>query len=82
MKDEKIIARIPRDANTEMVIRTATHWNIDIIDIRWYNSGNPTRKGVRFNKEEAINVIKALNMALTNRGMEDGNNNKNDETED
>jgi hypothetical protein len=82
MKDEKIIARIPRDTNTEIVIRTATHWNIDIIDIRWYNNGNPTRKGVRFNKEEAINVIKALNMALTNRGMKDGHNNKNDETED
>jgi len=44
MKDERIIARIPRNAADELVIRTANFWNIDIIDMRWYKNGEPTRK--------------------------------------
>ena len=36
MNDEKIIARIPRNATQELVVRTGNYWNIDILDIRWY----------------------------------------------
>ena len=60
MKDEKIIARIIRNTNEECVIRTFNHWNIDVVDMRWFTSGNPTKKGLRVNMEELKILYKAL----------------------
>ena len=71
LNNEKIIARIPRNANDELVIRTANTWNIDIVDMRWYNNGNPTRKGLRVNVEECKTLVKALRKAI---GDKNGNN--------
>ena len=66
MKDEKIIARIPRSASKELVVRTAIYWNINIVDIRWYENGKPTRKGVRVNQDEAKTLITALKKVNVN----------------
>jgi hypothetical protein len=76
VKDEKIIARIPRNANDELVIRTFNYWNINVVDMRWYNNGNPTRKGLRVNFDEAKTLIKAIIKSI---GDENGNNKFNEE---
>jgi hypothetical protein len=60
MNNEKIIARIPRSATQELVVRTGEYWNIEIVDMRWYNNGSVTRKGLRVNMEEAITLVRAL----------------------
>ena len=64
MKDEKIIVRVPRDGNEELTVRTGNYWNVDIVDIRWYANGTPTKKGVRMNMEEMKDVAKALNKII------------------
>tara|TARA_B100000287_G_scaffold329189_1_gene313782 strand:- start:1192 stop:1434 length:243 start_codon:yes stop_codon:yes gene_type:complete len=63
MSDEKmrVVARFPRSATTELVVQEGEYWNIEVIDIRWFNEGKPTRKGVRINKDELENLLKILN---------------------
>jgi hypothetical protein len=60
MKEEKLVARITRSATQEIQIKTGEYWNIPIIDIRWYNGGLPTKKGIRINHEELNVLIEAL----------------------
>ena len=60
MKDEKLVARMTRSATQEIQIKTGEYWNIPIIDIRWYNGGLPTKKGIRINHEELDVLIEAL----------------------
>ena len=60
MKDEKLVARIPRSAMQELQIITGEYWNIPIIDIRWYTDGKPTKKGIRINHQELKILIQAL----------------------
>ena len=60
MKDEKLVARIPRSAMQELQIITGEYWNIPIIDIRWYADGKPTKKGIRINHQELNILIQAL----------------------
>jgi len=64
LKNERIVLRIPRNATTELMVVEAEFWNIPIIDIRWYENGKHTRKGVRFNKEEGQKVLQALKRIL------------------
>ncbi len=71
MKDEKIILRIARDATNELIIRTGNFYNIDIVDIRWHVSSQPTKKGVRMNMKEMEDVHKALDKILRNRNEHD-----------
>lgn len=71
MSDEWIVARVPRDANNELVIRTLTYYNIKVVDMRWYSNGKPTRKGLRVNQDEVIYLNKAIKKIL---GDENGNN--------
>ena len=73
MKDEKIILRIPRDAVSELIVKTGNFWNIDIVDIRWHKNSSPTSKGVRMNMDELVDVYKALDKVMKMR-----NNNEND----
>tara|TARA_Y100001951_G_scaffold104223_1_gene115207 strand:- start:1077 stop:1319 length:243 start_codon:yes stop_codon:yes gene_type:complete len=80
MKDEVVIARIPRNVNEEIVVRTATTWNINVIDIRWYKNGHPTQKGVRLNEDEFPHLLQALN-TITRRN-ENANINTRDESQD
>ena len=73
LKDEKIILRIPRDAVSELIVKTGNFWNIDIVDIRWHKNSSPTSKGVRMNMDELVDVYKALDKVMKMR-----NNNEND----
>ena len=45
MNNEKIIARIPRSATQELVVRTGEYWNIEIVDMRWYTTAQLAVKG-------------------------------------
>ena len=69
MNEERVIARIPRNASDELVIRTGVYWNLNILDIRWYKNNRPT-KGVRFNAEEAQHVFNAMKIIMG--GNQDG----------
>ena len=71
MNDEKIIARIPRNATQELVVRTGNYWNIDILDIRWYENGKVSRKGMRVNMKEAKKLLRAVQKAVDNYEDED-----------
>ena len=83
MKDERIIARIPRNAADELVIRTANFWNIDIIDMRWYKNGEPTRKGLRVNMQEGKTLLKAIQKAIDHKHYHgDNNDNKQESSEE
>tara|TARA_B100001939_G_scaffold224139_1_gene192919 strand:- start:340 stop:555 length:216 start_codon:yes stop_codon:yes gene_type:complete len=53
MENERILVRIPRNANEELIVKIGNYWKIDVVDIRWNSNGNPTKKGVRVNMEEA-----------------------------
>lgn len=64
MNEETIIARIPRNATDEIVVRTGVYWNINILDVRWYKNGSPTQKGIRVNKDEAKALLKAMQKAV------------------
>jgi hypothetical protein len=70
MKDEKIIARIPRNATQELVVRTGNYWSIDIVDLRWYNNGTPSHKGTRVNMKEAKSLLRSLQKIVDNYGSE------------
>jgi len=71
MNDEKIIARIPRNATQELVVRTGNYWNIDILDIRWYENGKVTRKGTRVNMKEAKKLLRAIEKAVKNNEVDE-----------
>ena len=58
--DFKTIVRIPRNATSEMLVKAGTYWKTDVVDIRWYSDGKPTRKGIRINMEELDTLVKAL----------------------
>ena len=77
LKNERIVARIPRSATTELLVITGNYWNVDVLDIRWYENGRPTRKGVRMNLVEANTVRQSIVRAL--QGEQYDNINKNDE---
>lgn len=64
MKNERIVVRIPRSATTELLVITGNYLNIDVLDIRWYEDGKPTKKGIRMNIDEAESLNKALRRAL------------------
>ena len=68
MNDEKIIARVPRNATQELVIRTGNYWYIDILDIRWYENGKVSRKGIRVNMQEAPQLLRAIEKAVEQHG--------------
>ena len=59
--DWKIIARIQRDSNNEVIVKSGKYWKLDVVDLRWFNNGKPTKKGLRVNMEEAELLSKALN---------------------
>ena len=59
--DWKIIARIQRDSNNAVIVKSGKYWKLDVVDLRWFNNGKPTKKGLRVNMEEAVLLSKALN---------------------
>ena len=50
------------------------YWNIEVVDIRWYNSDKPTNKGIRLNREEAKTLLDISNKGLEKRDILNKNN--------
>jgi len=78
LKDEKIIVRIPRNGNEELIVRKGNYWNVDVIDIRWHVNGTPTKKGVRMNIDEMEDVHKGLEKILKMRNNNEFSKNEQD----
>tara|TARA_R100001015_G_C4614150_1_gene169955 strand:+ start:646 stop:888 length:243 start_codon:yes stop_codon:yes gene_type:complete len=74
MSDDKfeVVARVPRNATSEMLIKKGNYWNIDVLDVRWYSDGKPTKKGIRMNLEEAEIVMKAIKKIIDVNKNDDG----------
>jgi len=64
LSDLEITGTIVRDATTDCKVKKGNYWNIDIIDIRWYNNDKPTNKGIRLNREEAKLLLQILQREL------------------
>ena len=64
MSDLEVTGTIVRDATKDCKIKKGKYWNIDIIDIRWYNNDKPTNKGIRLNREEAKTLLEILRREL------------------
>jgi|TARA_Y100000592_G_scaffold97187_1_gene167361 hypothetical protein len=54
------IARIPRNATMELLVKTGNYWKTEVVDVRWYSDGKPTKKGIRINMDELDTMLKAL----------------------
>lgn len=64
MTDLKVIGRIIRNEKDEIVAKRGTYWNIEVLDIRWFQNDKPTRKGIRLNLEEAKRLLEILRREL------------------
>jgi hypothetical protein len=64
MSEMPIIGRIVRDTKQECLIKRGKYWNIEVLDIRWFNSDKPTNKGIRLNMEEAKLLLEVLRREL------------------
>ena len=60
-KELETVVRIPRNATMEMIVKTGQYYKIDVVDVRWYSDGKPTRKGIRMNMDELDVLLKGLN---------------------
>jgi len=62
-------ATINRGVDKELRIYAGVYYGIEVIDIRWYQETagtmTPTRKGVRFNKEEGEHLLQVLERLMT-----------------
>jgi hypothetical protein len=59
-KELETVLRIPRNATMEMIVKTGQYYKIDVVDVRWYSDGKPTRKGIRMNMDELDVLLKGL----------------------
>ena len=59
--DWKIIARIQRDSNNEVIVKSGKYWKLDVVALRRFKNRKTTKKGLRVNMEEAVLLSKALN---------------------
>lgn len=62
--------QIVRDSTNEILIKTGKYWDIDVIDIRWFNNDKPTKKGIRMNIEEAKLLLQILRRELDEKENE------------
>jgi len=59
----QVVGRIVRNSTDEVIVKTGTYWNIEVVDIRWFKNNKPT-KGIRLNKEEAKLLLDILRREL------------------
>jgi len=59
-KELETVLRIPRNATMEMIVKKGQYYKIDVVDVRWYNNGKPSRKGIRMNMDELNILLKGL----------------------
>tara|TARA_R110000744_G_scaffold246581_4_gene363038 strand:- start:637 stop:840 length:204 start_codon:yes stop_codon:yes gene_type:complete len=65
MSDElEVVGTIVRNATMECKVKRGKYWNIEVLDIRWFNSDKPTNKGIRLNVEEAKLLLDILRREL------------------
>jgi len=64
MSELSITGRIIRNEKDEIIVKCGTYWNIEVLDIRWYQNDKPTRKGIRLNLEEAQKLYEILRREL------------------
>ena len=60
MTDLQITGRIIRNEKDEIIVKRGMYWNIEVLDIRWFQNDKPTRKGIRLNIEEAKMLYEIL----------------------
>ena len=44
----------------EMIVKKGQYYKIDVVDVRWYTNGKPSRKGIRMNMDELDVLLKGL----------------------
>ena len=59
-KELETVLRIPRNATMEMIVKKGQYYKIDVVDVRWYTNGKPSRKGIRMNMDELDILLKGL----------------------
>ena len=64
MTELNVVGRIIRNEKDEIIVKRGTYWNIEVLDIRWFLSDKPTRKGIRLNLEEAKMLYEILRREL------------------
>ena len=64
LNNEEIRGRIPRTATKEIKVTTGDYWNINVVDIRWYENEKHTRKGIRINMSELEHLHNILGVIL------------------
>ena len=64
MTDLQIAGRIIRNEKDEIIVKRGMYWNIEVLDIRWFQNDKPTRKGIRLNIEEAKMLYEILRREL------------------
>ena len=62
--DFEVIGTIIRNDSMECKIKKGKYWNIEVLDIRWFNNDKPTNKGVRLNMGEAKLLLDILRREL------------------
>ena len=64
MSELNIAGRIIRNEKDEIIVKRGMYWNIEVLDIRWFQKDKPTRKGIRLNIEEAKMLYEILRREL------------------
>ena len=64
MSELTIAGRIIRNEKDEIIVKRGMYWNIEVLDIRWFQNDKPTRKGIRLNLEEARMLYEILRREL------------------
>lgn len=62
--DFEVIGTIIRNDSMECKIKKGKYWNIEVLDIRWFNNDKPTNKGIRLNMGEAKLLLDILRREL------------------
>lgn len=64
LSELEVVGRIVRNATDEVLVKTGMYRLIDVVDIRWFQSGRPLVKGIRVNREEAKLLLEILKREL------------------
>lgn len=56
--------QIVRNEEDVIKIFSGSYYSIEVVDIRWYKSDKPSRKGIRLNKKEAKILLSVLEEIL------------------
>lgn len=60
LSELETVGIVARNATDTILIKRGKYWNVEVLDIRWYNNDKPSRKGIRMNMEEAKEILEIL----------------------